>query len=207
MPDGKTHYKMYKMGFALAFPASVISGIAVNPAFGLGYISGFFSSRWWDCDQDIMGTSNAEGRMVNELPFIGHLLYGISSVYGSIFREHHRSIWTHGPFISTAIRMIFFFFWLPMLHLFFQIKPPEWELWFALSFYLGICQNDIVHWLADLATSEKRHTKRPLTKLPHYSILAPKGHKNEKSTVKTHTRAKPKTKPPYPPINRGGGFY
>ena len=118
--------------------------------FGFGNIVGYTFHRYCDNDWDIMGTNNAEGRMVNELWLIGHFLYGISSTYGSIFRKYHRSIITHFPYLSTAIRM-FFVFLIPFTILDgygVNLIGNNWHL-FWLGFWNGLSNADAIHYYLD----------------------------------------------------------
>lgn len=164
MPSGETHYKFFKAGYSISIPASIYL-IGVNPTVGIGWFLGYSFGRWIDPDLDQIGITSAEGRLVNEVKIFGHILYGISSIYGSIFRHKHRSFLTHFPFISTTIRLCFLFFWLPILFYFFNWNVQWWQLYFSLGFFLGLSQADLQHFLADMFwkenhfSSEKRKRK------------------------------------------------
>jgi hypothetical protein len=124
--------------------------IVVDWKFAFGNICGYSFHRWCDNDLDLMGANSAEGRQVNEIPLLGHFMFGISSTYGSIFRKYHRSFITHFPFISTLIRLIFF------------LTPPfilgdywginfignGWHM-FWVGFWIGLSQADGIHWVLD----------------------------------------------------------
>ena len=115
---------------------------------GAGIFLGYEIGRWATPDWDLMGTSKDEGRIVNEIPILGHFIFGISSTYGSIFRRHHRSFITHFPFVSTSIRYLFLFWWV-----WWQIYWSTWDLaWLVFLFvgmYIGTSLSDGIHWLAD----------------------------------------------------------
>jgi hypothetical protein len=107
-------------------------------------------------DWDLMGTNNAEGRLVNEIPILGHFIYGISSSYGSIFRRHHRSWMTHYPIISTLIRLIFVL-WLPFVlgdGYGINFVGNGW-IWFWLSLWLGLSLADGIHLYKDIYPSKE----------------------------------------------------
>ena len=111
--------------------------------------------RYIDPDWDIMSTNNAEGRMVNEIWILGHVLYGISSTYGSIFRRYHRKWITHMPVISTAIRLIFVGF-IPFLigdNLGINFIGNGWHM-FHLGVWAGLSQADLIHWKLDRDSEE-----------------------------------------------------
>lgn len=103
-----------------------------------------------DNDWDLMGTSLSEGRLVNELPILGHILYGVSSAYGSFFRKHHRSFLTHFPIVSTFIRLIWVLI-IPFGYL------DAWGInfigggwiWFWSGLWMGLSHADGIHWWLD----------------------------------------------------------
>jgi hypothetical protein len=150
LPDGLTHYKYFKLGYWVEIPLSLIL-VSLDWRLAVGNIAGYSFHRWCDNDLDLMGTSACEGRMVNELPLLGHLMFGVSSAYGSIFRKTHRKPISHAPFLSTAIRLLFMFF-VPFVvgdswGINF-IVDGWWKLWFG--FYIGLSQADSIHYYLDL---------------------------------------------------------
>lgn len=151
MPDGLTHYTVYKKGYWLMFPVSFLAGAFINPLIGAGLFSGYIFHRWADNDLDLMGASSCEGRQVNELPIIGHFLFGISSTYGSMFRRYHRKFITHFPFVSTAIRLLFF-----GMPIYFVLKSFDFNLnevpvyYFVVSFWIGLSLADTIHYVLDM---------------------------------------------------------
>lgn len=151
MPNGEVHYKYYKKGFLFVIPTSIFIVFFVDYRFGLGNLAGYFLGRWIDPDWDIFGSNNAEGRLVNEIPILGHFIYGISSTYGSIFRRHHRSFITHFPIISTSIRLVFVGF-IPFLigdNLGINFIGNNWyKLYFGI--WLGLSFADLIHWALDM---------------------------------------------------------
>jgi uncharacterized metal-binding protein len=167
MPDGKTHYYFFKIGYISVIPTSLYL-MTLNPVFGIANFLGYSFHRFVDNDADLMGTSSSEGRLVNELKFVGAILFGFLSVYGAIFRRYHRSIITHFPFLSTAIRLAFVFWWIPLLYYFKLITYRSWQLDFLIWFWVGLSQADATHYIADLffgdaeipAESKKKKPKR-----------------------------------------------
>lgn len=150
MPSGQVHYSYYKKGI-LPIGAISLLGAISHPYASIGLISGYIFHRYCDPDWDIMSANSAEGRMVNELPIIGHFLFGISSTYGSMFRRHHRSFITHFPFLSTAIRMGFV-----GLPVFFVLKSFDFDFmqnWFiiiVIFFWIGLSIADAIHYVLDV---------------------------------------------------------
>lgn len=136
-------------GYRVEIPLSLFLAF-VDWQFALGNICGYTFHRWCDNDWDIMGTNNAEGRMVNELPVVGHYLYGKSSMYGSIFRRWHRKWITHVPGISTIIRLIFAFYEPFIVGDYLGINfigNGWWKFW--LGFWVGLSQADGIHYALD----------------------------------------------------------
>lgn len=149
MPDGVTHFTYFKKGYKYSIPISLVTGY-LDTRFGVGYLVGYSLGRWCDPDWDIMGSNAAEGRMVNEIPILGHLMYGVSSTYGSVFRKRHRSFITHFPYISTLIRLIFLFI-IPFTILDgygVNLIGNGWHtLWIGL--WAGLAHADGLHWYLD----------------------------------------------------------
>ena len=138
------------MGYWVEIPLS-LSLVFIDWKFSLGNFAGYSCGRWIDPDWDIFGSNNAEGRIVNELPVIGHFLYGISSTYGSIFRRRHRAVITHAPLISTIIRLGFVFFVPFILGDYWGINfigNGWYKFWVGL--WVGLSQADGIHYYLDL---------------------------------------------------------
>ncbi len=149
MPSGDIHYHYYMKGYWVEIPAT-LSLALVDMQFALGNICGYSAGRYFDPDIDLMGCSACEGRLVNELPVIGHLLFGATSAYGSIFRGHHRSFITHFPVVSTLIRIIFVGF-VPFLlcdNLGINLIGNGWHK-FWLGFWAGLSTADFIHFWLD----------------------------------------------------------
>jgi hypothetical protein len=151
MPDGATHYWYFKRGFLIEIPLS-LTLCYFDWKFGAGNLVGYSLGRWIDPDWDIMGTNNAEGRVVNEIPILGHFLYGISSTYGSLFRRHHRSFLTHFPLVSTLIRLIFVFIFPLVIFDSWKINliGDGWHM-FWIGILAGLSQADGIHWYLDMS--------------------------------------------------------
>lgn len=159
MPDGATHHKIWKVGL-LGVPLWDLSVTLVAYPFvshyggywlySLGIPVGYLLGLFVDPDLDIVGMTQAEGRIMNTFPIIGNIMVGYWTVYGAFFRRHHRSWLTHGPFISTAIRYAFAFWWLVFLDRWWYIGATL----FLIGMYLGTVYADILHWAADVITGE-----------------------------------------------------
>jgi hypothetical protein len=159
MPSGIIHESLRQKGRIIFYPLSIIIPLAVSYLpirdygeliIGIGMVFGYEMGRYITPDADIMGTTSSEGFMVNEIPILGHFIFGVLSSYGSIFRKYHRSFWTHFPFVSTAIRYLFLFWWI-----FYQIYQSKMDLYWAIFLFMGMfvgtSLSDAIHWGADIS--------------------------------------------------------
>jgi hypothetical protein len=158
MPNGVTHEQTRKqLRLVITMPVSIISALVVQAfplrtelslfigiGIPLGYELGSFCTPDWDCTT----ATNDESRLM-DIPVIGGILFGLSSMYGAYFRRHHRSWMTHFPFISTTLRYILLFWWA-----WWGIYWSTWDLaWLVFVFiggFIGLSCSDAVHWFLDL---------------------------------------------------------
>lgn len=159
MPSGEVHYKFYNAGFLLEIPTFIYVA-TLNPIVGVGHFVGYFSHRWVDNDWDILSVNKSESRAIKELKLFGYIVFMISSLYGAIFRRKHRSFITHFPVISTAVRMCFLFFWIPILIHYGYMDLSPTLLKFFLGFLMGLSQADAQHFLADMFWTENYFERR-----------------------------------------------
>ena len=157
MPDGRTHHVIWGRAWPVVLGTVGVLLVIQEYELAAGITLGYGLGRYLDPDLDVMGTTGGDARMVNELPVLGLLLYGYWSVYGAFFRRHHRSKWTHSPFISTAIRFVYQF-WLPALAIYHY--HVNWAWWLMLGMYGGLTFADVLHWAADTLSGELRRSKR-----------------------------------------------
>lgn len=151
MPDGETHLKFYSSGYKYVIFPSILGAATIDWKLFSGIVAGYLLGRWIDPDWDVMGSSSSEGRIVNEIPILGHFLFGISSTYGSIFRKHHRSFWTHFPVISTVVRLVFVFF-VPFIiadSYGINLIGGGW-IWFWAGILFGLSIADSIHYFLDI---------------------------------------------------------
>ncbi len=158
MPSGRIHYRFFKLGYLVQIPTSIYL-FTLNPVVGIGYFLGYSFHRWMDNDMDLMNAGSADGRMVNEIPILGYFLFGISSIYGAIFRRKHRSLLTHLPVLSSFIRMLFFYWWILLLYYFKVIQFQYWHFELFYSYLWSISIADGIHYFADLVWQEDKDGK------------------------------------------------
>lgn len=173
MPSGQVHDALWKYGRVLAIPLAVASALITDSLplsrgcnyhvglclsgqtiLGAGVVAGYWYGRYITPDEDIVGMTVGEGYLMNQLPIIGNFLVGYWSVYGAFFRKKHRSLWTHGPILSTAIRYLFGFWWMGFL--IWKGWWADWATYLMVGAFIGTCLIDIIHWAADVITKEIR---------------------------------------------------
>lgn len=173
MPSGEVHDALWKMGRLAILPIAISSAlvtdslaltVSCNQSIGIcisgqtfmavGVLIGYWYGRYITPDEDIAGMTVGEGYLMNHFPILGNIAVGYWTIYGAFFRKKHRSLWTHGPFLSTAIRYVYAFWWIAFL-----ISNGWWHSWatyLMIGAYLGTCVIDIIHWAADVITKEIR---------------------------------------------------
>ena len=152
MPDGVTHVKIWKS----MLPVTIIVAL------------GFVIWGWWyfaiwimvgaiahwcliDPDLDLEGISRIETLWIKSIILIP--LIGWSTLYARILQRWggHRSLLSHGPFISTFIRLAFFGF--PFIIWFRHNYLDPLYVEFS-GIYVGLAISDLWHIGADWITGE-----------------------------------------------------
>ncbi len=170
---GREHY-------IAGIATSILVGMASYMSHGnksIAYLisaAGIISTTFLDPDLDM-----AENALINRKYTPGVVkrwgfLKFIWLPYGYVFR--HRSVFTHFPFLSDLIRLLYLFVvvFLPIdLTLFnlsltsklktLHLKPNE-----ILAVWLGMGSSTAVHYLTDLFTTEFFTDERPPKQFPHY---------------------------------------
>jgi hypothetical protein len=176
MSDGIRHHELWRQGWSTALPLSLavygasdllrpawacsqIGCFAGNDFYTIGTLLGYGFGMFVNPDADQVSITHAEGLMINKIPILGHFLYGYWQIYGSIFRKHHRSFWTHFPIISTIIRFVYQFWAVYAILIFSHISSP-WIYQTLAGIFLGMCYSDYLHWLEDKRSGEKKHSRK-----------------------------------------------
>ena len=121
-----------------------------DPLAGLSHFIGYSLHRYVENDWDCVIMTASESRAVNELKIFGYPIFGISSIYGAVFRKKHRSFLTHFPVVSTLIRLFFLLgWWLLPLYFYGKIIYEPWHLKVFVYGLWGLSQADMIHWMAD----------------------------------------------------------
>lgn len=158
MPDGLTHENFRRGGRYVVIPLSFILPIIISPIpmksngeilVGVGIFVGYEIGRYMTPDWDIMGTTSSEGWIVNEIPILGHYIFGVSSMYGSVFRKYHRSFITHFPFVSTSIRYLITFYPI-FIEIYRSNLDWAWLIFIFIGMFFGTSLSDAIHWFLDM---------------------------------------------------------
>lgn len=172
MPDGATHLKLWRGGLTVIPPvvtATWIVGsflslrtscyletcVPGHVSMSLGILLGYLYGAFIDPDMDIVGMTQAEGRLMRKLGIVGGLLVAYWTFYGYLFRKKHRSIWTHGPVLSTVIRYGYQF-WLPWIYIYNSTVDLSWLIFIFIGMFIGTTLSDTIHFAADWISGEIR---------------------------------------------------
>lgn len=163
MSDGQTHFRYWMRGLPVALGASAGMGY-LHPVLGATNAVGYLMGSFMDGDLDQIGLSSSEGRMMRTLKFIGVLWVMFWMPYAYVLP--HRSVWSHFPYLSTAIRLAYLF--APFMVLAIYIDPLGafiyrlWQypafLWGLLGLWNGLSWADTIHYYLDMR--HKRHGRR-----------------------------------------------
>lgn len=145
MPDGLHHARIQFSGWAVILPTSIFASFMLHPVVGFGIEFGYLLGTVVNPDSDQLAISYGDGIAIRKLWVFGWILVAYLTLYAAIFRKLHRSFWTHFPFVSTAIRWIYLFWWLWFL----PIVWHDWQLVFLFCTYLGLSLSDLGHWISD----------------------------------------------------------
>lgn len=129
-----------------------LSPISLKPygelLVGVGIFVGYEWGKYCTPDWDIMSATSSEGWLVNEIPILGHFLFGISSTYGSLFRRYHRKWQTHMPIISTFARYLFVFWWI-WWEIYRSQLDWAWLIFLFIGAFVGTSISDGIHAFLD----------------------------------------------------------
>jgi uncharacterized metal-binding protein len=169
MPDGRTHHEIWKVGWIGAAPAALAVGAGAYLysgyiedlfALGGGMLAGYLLGKYISPDLDLIGVTTDESRLMEDFKIVGVVVVMIYFPYAYLMRfvglgKHgHRNFFSHFPFVSTAIRLL----WLLILPLVLLYWLAGYTLGFyalqtLLGVFLGLGIADSYHAVADAFTS------------------------------------------------------
>jgi uncharacterized metal-binding protein len=152
MPSGKVHN---------ASTLATMSGVVISPlifTFGhpISYFFGMATNLMVSPDLDVDGGNISFSYLRKVFPPLELAWMVFWWPYRVLLP--HRSFWSHFPFISTMIRLGYIFLWVNLfiwiirgilISLGFSPILPEYLFFWDWSFYIGLCQADIIHWAMD----------------------------------------------------------
>ena len=118
----------------------------VNFGFGICFILGYLLGYVIDPDLDIVTRSDVETRMIKKFKVLGWVYVGYWWVYAKIFP--HRSFLSHFPGVSTAIRLVYAFWWFFVLLVYFDLWSNT-VLLYIIWVWIGLTVADGLHWFLD----------------------------------------------------------
>lgn len=169
MPDGKTHYKLWKQWFPLAMAGSVAAGVGttvltgdivvalkVTVASAAGYVVGSVVTP----DADLITIDRGEALAIKSIVFLPIIAW--STAYAKIMQAFggHRSLWSHLPVFSTLLRMCWFALPLVLIMYWAGLVPGVDYSAYFIGLWLGLSISDAVHSGADYLSSKRKRTKK-----------------------------------------------
>lgn len=161
MSDGEAHLKFWRLNTLVSAPVSVaVYWITTYmPATGYKFGGGTLTTSPLSVvvageaignllgvivepDLDQIGVTSSEGRAMRALKLIGVIWTMYWMPYAYLFK--HRSYFSHGYIVSTAIRFAYCFWWL------WFYNPSELIKVFMFGIFLGLCRSDAVHIVKDV---------------------------------------------------------
>lgn len=181
MADGETHLKYLKLGWYIIIPLGVLlMGIMYVVGEKNSYLYPFFLYLNFllceiiDPDNDLMGLTSAEGRILRftkkyYLGFFGALCVAYGFIYAYIIGLFggHRSVVSHGVGIGTMGRMIFYnipvflilwgvysyglvnWGWIPSISLYKSFAMEKWFSQYIISQFSAWFIGDGIHLILD----------------------------------------------------------
>ena len=147
------------------------------PEIGIGMLAGYALGTYLDPDADLVGITSAEGRAMRHWKILGKVWVAYWTFYGAMFTGHHRSFWSHFPFVSTAIRLVYLFWWVALLDV-------EWQVWHYLvgiGVWFGLSLADGIHYAADKFWGDSGNSKQVLRNKPATNVINKKTNRRKKT--------------------------
>ena len=142
MPSGYVHRRLWRANF----PNAALGAALLCQYHGLaavGVLAGYALGNIVEPDLDILDRTRSENDAIKAFGVAaGYVWIAFWLVYALLIP--HRSRLSHGLVVSTAIRLLYLFWWVPLV----------WDtgglLWvFAFGVFLGLVISDSVHIIAD----------------------------------------------------------
>jgi uncharacterized metal-binding protein len=166
VPDGKTHFKIWKRWRPIPLAAALILLVVFQDyALATGLVVGYALGRYVDPDLDQIGITNAEARTMQDFKILGAVVVAIWLPYAYVMRfvgigrRGHRNFFSHFPGVGTAIRLAYMLA-LPALVIWYYGLPVGGFVWIALAGVLiGLTWADALHWFADITEKKSRRRR------------------------------------------------
>jgi len=154
--DGRSHSTFSALA---ALPAAIgalrYSG-SVEFAFCVGVGCGIVG-QVLEPDLDVDDITHSEWAIIRRLgPFGGLGFLWAAYWWPYAWALPHRSVASHAPIISTAFRVLYLLWWLPVLFIVagWELPAIDWRI--PVGLFCGLCVSDALHWLADFVPMPRR---------------------------------------------------
>jgi len=159
MPDGRTHYRYWRgwrcSAIVIATLAWGIHGGLLDKSllFFLAFPLGYQLGAWIDPDLDLRGNTRAKRRYRRSILYPAYWWWQLYSIIASKFAGH-RSLLTHLPLLSTAIRLAWVLIPIIVITAIMGWFIPEGYVsglaLFGMGLLLGLSYADTIHVVADI---------------------------------------------------------
>ena len=169
MPDGQTHARIHKIGL---FPVALFTApLALSlPIDWLLVQAGYSLGALIDPDLDQVGVTMAEGRALRHFGCLGAVWVGYWVPYGYLLK--HRGTFSHVPFISTFIRLVYISVpvWITgyLVQRFMGIDVLDWMIYYIRAYvpiWFGLSIADTFHWIADILPKNRKVVRNKINRL------------------------------------------
>ena len=156
MSTGEVHYSVYNWWRWLVIVVGVLTGF-YNIPLALGILIGYFViARYITPDQDQVGITSEESRIMQELKIFGVLVicyflpYAYFMRFIGIGRKGHRNFFSHTPGVGSLIRLTYLIMPLIACFLYFKWEFNEISVLLFVGAFLGLSFNDFLHSIYDI---------------------------------------------------------
>lgn len=148
MPKGVVHNNYWKQFLIIAILISIIVCL-VDIISGISFLIGYLLGRFITPDLDLANVTEPEWKLMQTFGCFGAAIVGYWLPYGHLLK--HRSFLSHFPMVSTAIRIVYGFWWVVIMLDYVGLLRNNLLLisQIALGIWAGLSVADTIHWTLD----------------------------------------------------------
>lgn len=147
MPPGYVHKHAHTLGVCVVLPFAAVMAFA-EPVLGTSIAAGYLLGRVVEPDLDQISITSSEGIMLRRFGCLGALWVMYWFPYSWVMP--HRSVASHFPGISTAVRMLYLF-WPILMLLAYTQSFDEVAALVTFGVFVGLSLSDAIHWALDFS--------------------------------------------------------